>query len=157
MCETKFLTTKWCDVQPRGSTFSPEPENTIRSGYRVLRAVMGRPIPRSVDRNHAGRNAKPEGFSVKRLSPVKRGSLWWPSQYAEAKAIPERKAIFVAGPEGTTGVREHGMYEKLLRERMRSLGSRVRMFKLAGRSLTTKSAIIFSREVRCLHSSWEVG
>jgi len=156
MCETKFLTANWCDIKSRDTIFSPEPENTVRSGYRVLRVAMGRPIPRSVNRDHAGRNAKPEGVSVKRLSPVKHDRLWWLSHYEEAKATPAVAAQPAQGT-GTTGVREHGMYERLLRERLRALGSRVRLLKLVWQSLTTESAIILSREVRCLHSSWEMG
>src|SRR5208283_388308 len=129
MCATRNLTTIWCEVMSGDNAFSPEPGNTVRSGYRVLRAAMGRPIPRSVDRNHAGRNAKPEGSSVKRLSPVKHVSLWWPSQYEEAKATPAVPAQPVQGT-GTTGVREHGMYVRLLGERRRSLVGRAGSLKL---------------------------
>ena len=155
MCATRILTTIWCEVMLRDVTFSPKPGNTVRSGYRVLRAAMERFIPRSVDRNHAGRNAKPEGFSVKRLSPVKHISLWWPSQYVEAKATPAVSAQPVQGT-GTTGVREHGMYERLLGERRRSLLGRAGLAQIGRAKLMTESASIPEREVRYRHSSWEV-
>jgi len=153
MCATKFLTTNWCN--PSRDAFSPVPGNTVRSGYRVLRG-SSRGDLRSVDRNHVGHNAKSEDFSVKGLSPVKQLSLWWPSKYAAAKATPAVPAHPVQGT-GTTGVRGHGMYERLLRERRRSPRSRVGLLKLAGRSLNTKSAITLYEEVRCLHTSYEVG
>jgi len=156
MCATKFSIAIWCDEMSKDKTFSPKPGNTVKSGYRVLRAVIGRPIPRSVDRNRAGRNAKPEGSSVKRLSPVKQLSLWWPSDYCETKATPAVLAQPVQGT-GTTGVREHGMYVRLLRERRRSPEGRTSMFRLKGQSVMAESFIIPIGEVRCLHSSREVG
>src|SRR5271156_5748913 len=73
--------------------------NTVRSRYRVLRVAMGRPIPRSVDRNDAGRNAT----SVKGSSPVKHLFPEWPSKYEAAKATPLHW-------RGTPGVQAHGMY-----------------------------------------------
>jgi hypothetical protein len=96
------------------------------------------------------------GSSVKRLSPVKQIGMWWPSQYEEAKATPVVPAQPVQRT-GITGVREHGMYERLLGERKRSPEGRTRLFKLVRQSVMTESAIIFAGEVRCLHSSWEVG
>lgn len=155
MCATKFSTTNRCDTSSRGDVFSPVPVNTVRSGYRVLR-VSPRGDGRSVDRNHAGRNAKPEGSSVKGLSPVKNVRVWWPSEYAVAKATPAVLAHPVQGT-GATGVRGHGMYEELLRERRRSLRGRARRLRLTGRSLIAKSVTTPRREVRCLHSSEEVG
>jgi hypothetical protein len=154
MCATKFSITNWCDAPSGDGTFSPIPGNTVRSGYRVLRG-SSRGELRSVDRNHAGRNAKPEGSSVKGLSPVKLISSWWPSKYGAAKATPKRK-IFIIKPVGTTGVRDHGMHERQLEERWRSPSSRARQLRLAGRSLNAKSAMNFFGEVRCLHSSDEV-
>ena len=156
VCVTKFLTTNRCEIQSRDTIFSPGPVNTVRSGYRVLRAAMGRPIPRSVNREQAGRNAKSEDFSVKRLSPDKHNRLWWPSQYEEAKATPV-VSVQPVQRTGTTGVREHGMSVRLLRERKRSLEGRAGLLKLVRQNLNAKSAITPIREVRCLHSSCEVG
>ncbi len=155
MCESRFLTAIWCETSSGDEIFSSKQGNTVRSGYRVLRAAMGRPIPRSVDRNHAGRNAKPEGFSVKRLSPIKQLSLWWPSQYAEAKTTPGVPAQPVQGT-GTTGVREHGMY-KVARGTNEIFRGSSRMAQIGRAKLMTESAITPTKEVRCLHSSREVG
>jgi hypothetical protein len=125
--------------------------NTVRSTYRVLRAEMGRPIPRSVNRDHSGHNAR----SVKRLSPVKHCRLWWPSNYAAAKATPEVCSTASAG-SGTTGVRDHGMFEMLVMEPRRSPSDRARMFQLDWQGFASKSAITSDGEVRCFHSSEEV-
>jgi hypothetical protein len=124
---------------------------SIRSVYRVLRRLP-RGGWRSVDRDHAGRNAKPEGSSVKVLSSVKELSVWWPSHYVEAKAVSADYMLV-----GTTGVRVHGMYGRLNTEPGRSLGGRVRMRRLPWRGIITKSGIIPPSEVRCSHSSKEVG
>lgn len=123
--------------------------NTVRSVYRVLRG-SSRGELRSVNRNPVGRNAK----SVKGLSPVKNASPWWPSNYLAAKAIPENHTISVIF--GTTGVRDHGMLERLLMEPRRSLWSRRRSFRLERRRLMTESDRILQREVRCSHTSEEV-
>ena len=128
---------------------SPVPGNTVRSGYWVQRAAMGRPIPRSVDRDDIGRNAKPEGSSVKGSSPVKRNCPGWPSKYAAAKATPQTSV------RGTLGVQAHGMYQRLVQELGRSPGGRVTEDRLVGRGqgLTAEFSPMHRREVRCPHSS----
>jgi hypothetical protein len=124
--------------------------NTVRSVYRVLRG-SSRGELRSVNRNPSGRNAT----SVKVLSPVKRLSPWWPSNYVAAKAAPAVLAHPVQGT-GTTGVRGHGMLERLLMEPRRSLESRSRLSKRFRQDVMFKLGQILSREVRCFHSSKEV-
>lgn len=124
--------------------------NTVRSVYRVLRD-SSRGGLRSVDRNPAGRNAK----SVKVLSPVKYLSAWWPSNYLAAKATPEVCYTTSVG-SGTTGVRVHGMLERLLMEPRRSPRSRTWSFRMEGRRLMTESDHILRGEVRCFRSSEEV-
>jgi hypothetical protein len=95
--------------------------------YRVLR-VSARGVRRSVDRDYAGHNTKPEGSSVKGLSPVKLTGPWWPSYYVDAKAAPKpERDLLSRWPEGTTGVRDHGMYGGLGMEPRRSLKGRPRM------------------------------
>ena len=133
--------------QPTGE--SPVMGKSVRSMYRVLRGVP-RGALRSVDRDRAGRTAKPEGSSGKGLSSVKQLSLWWPSYYCDAKAAP---ATTVAG---TTGVRDHGMYEGLIEEPRRSLWSRARLLRMEGRRLVTESDRILQGEVRCSRTSEEV-
>lgn len=139
---------KSCNQPTDASSVMGKP---VRSMYRVLRVAVERSIPRSVDRDHAGRNAKPEGSSVKGLSPEKQVSMWWPSHYYYAKAAP-MNLEFV----GTTGVRDHGMYEGLITEPRRSLRSRTRLFRMEGRRLMTESNRTLPREVRCSHTSEEV-
>ena len=90
------------------------PANTFGSGYLVLRDGRRRPS-RSVDRNDAGRNAKPKGSSVKGSSPDKQYVPKWPSDYRETKATPEWKPALTAmsfppSPHGTSGVQDRGMY-----------------------------------------------
>lgn len=123
--------------------------NTVRSVYRVLRG-SSRGELRSVNRNPAGRNAT----SVKVLSPVKKLSPWWPSNYLAAKATPEN--LTTSKISGTTGVRVHGMLERLLMEPRRSLKSRSRTSKQLWPDVMFKLKPILSREVRCFHSSGEV-
>ncbi len=128
------------------STPSPVPENTFGSGYRVLRDAMGRPIPRSVDRDCAGRNAT----SVKGSSPEKQYLPWWPSEYVAAKATSIRSLM------DATGVQDHGMYRRLVKELGRSPESRSGMIQTRKARLITKSRARSFGEFRCLHSSREV-
>ena len=133
---------------------SPAHGNTVRSWNRVLRGGRRRPL-RSVDRNYAGRNAKPEGSSVKGLSPVKQHRMWWPSYYSDAKAIPG-KATAVAGT-GTTGVRDHGMYRRLSQELGRASGGGAwTQLSIRRQGLTAKSETSPPEAVRWFHSSKEV-
>jgi hypothetical protein len=160
MCAKHFksVSTSRCGNASEESTPSPARGNTVRSRYRVLRAALGRLNPRSVDRDCAGPKAKPKGSSLKGSSPDKPYVPWWPSNYAAAKAIPERsparaKANGYANPHGTTGVQDLGMYRRLILELGISLRGRARMTRFSGQRLKPKSKIIPSREVRCLHSS----
>ncbi len=121
---------------------SPVPGNTIRSGYRVLRAAMGQPIPRSVDRDDAGRNAL---SGVKVSSPVKLYVLEWPSNYVAAKAI---------SPLGDTpGVQVHGMYRRLSQELGKTPGRGTRQSKTHRQGLIAKSTVLRPRVLRSVHSS----
>lgn len=135
---------KSCEQPTDASSVMGKP---VRSMYRVLRGVS-RGTLRSVDRDHAGRNAP----SVKGLSPVKNQCLWWPSNYIAAKAAPVIVEIM-----GTTGVRDHGMYERLFTEPRRSFRSRRRIFRTEWQGPNTKSLSILREEVRCSHISEEVG
>lgn len=67
---------------------SPAQGKTVESWYGVLRGGRRRPS-RSVDTNCAGRNAKPEGSSVKGSSPVKHYVPEWPTNYGAGKATPK--------------------------------------------------------------------
>ena len=125
--------------------------NTVRSVYRVLRG-SSRGELRSVNRNPAGRNAT----SVKVLSPVKQLSPWWPSNYAAAKAAPAVPALIESQGTGTTGVRGHGMLERLLMKPRRSLRSRSKMSRSLRQDVMIESKTTLCREVRCFHSSEEV-
>jgi hypothetical protein len=140
-------------IQPESESLSPG--KSIRSGYRVLRCSP-RGEERSVNRNQAGRNAKPEGSSVKGSSPVKHTGPWWPSHYVDAKAAPKRNAVRLRWPEGTTGVQDHGMFERLDTELGRSPEGRSRKVRLPRQRFISESGIIPPREVRCSHSSGEV-
>ena len=128
--------------------------NTVRSVYRVLRGPQQCGL-RSVNRNPAGHNAKSKDSSVKGLSPVKQLSPWWPSHYEEAKAISEISTA--SGISGTTGVRGHGMLERLLMKPRRSPHGRSRLSRFLWRDVMIKSESILWGEVRCFHSSKEVG
>lgn len=167
MCAKHFkpLSTSRCRDVSEDKTPSPARGNTVRSRYRVLRAAMGRPIPRSVDRDCAGPKAKPKGSSLKGSSPDKLYLPWWPSNYGAAKATPERnpahaKATEHASPHGTTGVQDLGMYRRLILElgislRGRSRKSRQSLLRIRfdGQGFEPKSKTTPGREVRCLHSS----
>jgi hypothetical protein len=155
---TKSISTSRCDDVSGDKTSSPARGNTVRSRYRVLRAAMGRPIPRSVDRNCAGPKAKPKGSSLKGSSPDKHNLPWWPSVYAAAKAIPEWRSTHARvcereNPHGTTGVQDLGMYRRLILELGISLRGRSRKVRFDEQRLTSEFKIIPLREVRCLHSS----
>lgn len=124
--------------------------NTVRSVYRVLRGSSQGEL-RSVNRNPAGRNAT----SVKVLSPVKHFSPWWPSNYLAAKATSEVCYTTSVG-SGTTGVRVHGMLERLLMKPRRSPEGRSRLSRYFRQDVMFKSKTNLFGEVRCFHSSWEV-
>jgi hypothetical protein len=154
----KPVSTSRCGDVSEDKTPSPARGNTVRSRYRVLRAAMGRPIPRSVDRDCAGPKAKPKGSSLKGSSPDKPYVPWWPSVYAAAKATPEWSLGRAAtheptNPHGTTGVQDLGMHRRLILELGISLQGRSRPIRFSGQGLKPESKIIPSREVRCLHSS----
>lgn len=164
MCVTKLPLAGGCGPKDP----SPVRGNTYGSRYRVLRAVPPRGGPRSVDRECAGRNA----ISVKGLSPDKQSVLWWPSQYAEAKAISSgprvpvgTAAVSPSGrtlqrrPLGTTGVLDHGMYTRSTAERERSASGRTNSrprSRVSEQGVTTEFKTIPGAEVRCSRSSAEV-
>ena len=132
---------------------SSTPGKSIRSGYRVLRG-SSRGDLRSVDRNHAGRNAKPEGSSVKGSSPDRRLISVMAEQVLRSEGST---GVGPVSPHGITGVQDHGMYKRRLLELGRSLKGRTRMFEVNGQGFKTKSKTNLMREVRWSHSSWEVG
>jgi hypothetical protein len=165
MCVTKLLLTSGCG--PRGP--SPVGGNTSGSPYRVLRA-SSRGAVRSVDRECAGRNAT----SVKGSSPDKQRVQGWPSQYEEAKAASSatRAQSYRAAPRiltdreqrlalDTPGVQDHGMYTRPAAERERSARSWTTAVRPRSRAseqgVTSKFKAILRAEVRCSHSSEEVG
>jgi hypothetical protein len=167
MCVTRLLLTSGCG---RRETAGPSPVggNTSRSSYRVLRGAP-RGVLRSVDRNCAGRNAT----SVKGSSPDNHFFPWWPSVYPAAKAASRpgwapagaaRKSVsdctLQRNGMGTTGVQDHGMYRRPAAERERSARGRAMKrprFRASERGVKTKLEAIPRAEVRCLHSSEEVG
>ena len=151
MCARKsFCQPAGVDLTSGDAEPSPVRGNTVRSRYRVLR-LAPRGVGRSVDRDHAGRNAK----SVKVLSPVKNASPRWPSKYEAAKATLKPGKAQAFERKGAAGVRVHGMYEGLAEEPRRSLEGRARSLRSAGRGRTPKSAVTLPREVRSFHSSDE--
>ena len=151
MCAKKLVTASRCEDVSEDKTSSPVPGKTIESGYRVLRAAMGRPIPRSVNRDCAGRNAKPRGSSVKVSSPDKRFiSVVVERVFRSEDSTKGNHSL------GTTGVLGHGMYRRRLLELGRSLRGRQRSVKFSGQDLIIKSKIIPLREVRWIHSSVEL-
>lgn len=161
MCAKHFksISTSRCELEPQsGNDFSSARGNTVRSRYRVLRAAMGRPIPRSVDRNCAGLNAKSKDSSVKGSSPDKHLI----SVVAEQVCSSEGSTRWPRAT-GTTGVQDLGMYRRLILELGRSLEGRSRSnrnerfwTRFSGQKLKLKSKIIPTREVRWARSSWEV-
>jgi len=168
MCVTKLLLTSECrpgDVPGRSLVSG----NTERSLYQVLR-LSPRGAGRSVDRECAGRNA----ISVKGSSPDKLLFLWWPSQYEEAKATPRLERVPIGAARksvsystlqrpcrGTTGVQDHSMYIRSAAERESSVSSRTNYLPRSrvGRQgvMSESMPTILETEVRCAHSSEEVG
>ncbi len=179
MCVTKLLLTSKCRAED-ASARSLVSGNTERSLYRVLRG-SSRGALRSVDREYAGRNAT----SVKGSSPDKQAFPWWPSHYEEAKAAStghgfQLRSVAYASSDSassrhstdTTGVQDHGMYTRPAAERERSARSRTNRFgsgrrmakpdgsrsRGGGQGVTSESMpAILRAEVRCAHSSEEVG
>jgi hypothetical protein len=167
MCVTKLLLTSGCG---RRATVTPSPVggNTFWSLYRVLRGSP-RGALRSVDRNCSGRNAP----SVKVSSPDKQLFPWWPSNYGAAKAASDGPRVPCVTaevsppgrtpqrrPSGTTGVQVHGMFRRPAAERERSARGRASFrprLKVSEQGVTTEFKTIPRAEVRCLHSSGEVG
>ena len=151
MCVTKLSSTSG----KGGFISQPRPicRNTARMGlqYRVLRAAMGRLIPRSVDRNCAGRNAN----CVKGLSPDKQII----SAVAE-QVLSSEGNIRPSNGSGTAGVLDHGMYRRLVAERERSAVGRVQRSEpghvSTPQGLMPEWCITPTAEVRCSHSSDEV-
>lgn len=167
MCVTRLLPASECG--PAQAEPSLVSGNTLGLLYRVLREVLPRGNPRSVDRKCAGRNAK----SVKGRSPDRQDILWWPSQYAEAKAVLESPrvpagtvAMSLSGRirqrrlSSTTGVHDHGMYTRSAAERERSARSRANVvrprLRVSGQGVASESKTILVAEVRCSRSSEEV-
>jgi hypothetical protein len=149
MCAKKLVTASRCEDVSDDKTSSPAPGNTVRSGYRVLRAVMGRPIPRSVNRDCASRKA----FSgLKVSSPDKQLISVVAMRVCRSEATPGDLAS-----TGTTGVQVHGEFRRRLLELGRSLKGRARLLRFDGQGLISKSKIIPIREVRESHSSVELG
>lgn len=118
------------------------------SMYRVLRAAVSRDIPRSVHRDHAGRNAT----SVKGLSPDKqsnfcggRASMWTRRQHRNTQWV-----------SGTTGVRDHGMYGRLIQELGRTARNGRNPLNIR-QGIMAKSDVTFPVVVRRLNCSEEVG
>jgi len=133
------------------SLYQPADESSVigesyGSMYRVLRRWQRCQL-RSVDRDHAGRNA----ISVKGLSPDKHYLSWWPSQYTEAKA-----ASVSYRPADTTGVRDHGMYGRLIQELGRARRGRSNSINI-WQGVMTKSNVMPHRAVRRSNCSEEVG
>ncbi len=164
MCVTRLLLASRCANRLKGRGASPvrgNPRLSREDGsrYRVLRG-LSRGRLRSVDRECAGRNA----VSVKGSSPDKQLVLWWPSQYAEAKAAStlRRAPSGESSPSrvGTTGVLDHGMYTRFATERERSASGRATQrprSRVSGQGVKSESKTIPGAEVRCFHSSKEVG
>jgi hypothetical protein len=145
MCAKKSVTASRCE-SPMGIVDSSSAlGNTIRSRYRVLRAAMGRPIPRSVHRDCASRNA---------LSGVKVSSPDKHLTFVAAMRVYRSEAISGGPvPLGATGVQVHGEFRRRLLELGRSLKGRSRMIRFSGQGLKAKFKIIPIREVRGAHIS----
>ena len=149
MCAKKLVTASRCEDVSEDNTSSPVPRNTIRPGYRVLRAAMGRPIPRSVNRDCASHNAL---SGVKVSSPDKQLISVVAMRVLRSEATPGDLVS-----TGTTGVQVHGECRRQLLELGRSLEGRPLKAKFNGQGIIFKSKITPTREVRWTHSSREVG
>lgn len=141
-----------CDT-PHGAEISSSARgNTIRSRYRVLDLLL-RDSELSVDRNCAGRNAKPEGSSVKGSSSVKRLI----SVVAE-QVFSSEGNIGELWSTGTTGVQDLGMYRRLVLELGRPLNDRARSKLVAlGQEAMFKFKVTSFRGFRWPHSSESPG
>ena len=165
MCVTKLPLASGCGSKGP----SPACGNSFGSQYRVLRG-LSRGSLRSVDRECAGRNA----YGVKGSSPDRQLVTWWPSQYAEAKAVPTgprdqlrsamvgvQRRTLQRRPVGTTGVLDHGMYTRSTAERERSVLGRTTerrpRSRVSEQGVMSEFKTIPSTEVRCSRSSEEVG
>ena len=134
------------------------PGNTIRSGYHSWR-LSPRGSRRSPVRNDAGRNAKPEGSSVKVSSPVKHDIPEWPSVYTVSDTVMVSAAKAAPGgfiPTGTLGVQVHGMYRRLFQELGRSLRTIPMTESNYPQDVMFKWLVTFGREVRWFRSSVEL-
>ena len=149
MCAKKPVAASGCEDVSEDKTSSPALGNTVRSRYRVLRAAMGRPIPRSVNRDCASRKTL-SGLKVS--SPDKPLISVVAMRVLRSEATPDGLAS-----SGTTGVQVHGEFRRVLLKLGRSPEGRPMRVKFDGQGIKPKSKMIPPREVRWPHSSWEVG
>jgi hypothetical protein len=171
MCEVRLSSTRGCGAKVMPP--SPFPGNgttggvalscysRASSGYRVLRAARPRGRPRSVDRECAGRNA----ISVKAVEPRQATNFCGGRACMKDRLNSgHAKATFTSLKEvGTTGVRDHGMYTRLVTECLRSafvfVGSRAEAkrpwLKVEQQGRNAKLSTILPAEVRCPRSSDE--
>ena len=138
-------------IQPVGeSPTRPNGAGVAHRRYRVLRGVP-RGALRSVDRNCAGRNAL-SGVKVSSPDNTLRGGRPFMEQGMQHRRVEN---------DGTTGVQVHGMYRRLNVEHKRSVLSRGEApfpcLKSQRQGSETKARVTLETEVRCLHSSQEVG
>lgn len=125
------------------------------SRYRVLRGTS-RGVMRSVDRNHAGRNA----VSVKEVEPRQTSSfvvaehLWSRPGNRLSEGNTRLKT-------GTTGVRDHSMHVRQMAVRLRSAASLAEIPRpkpaTGEEGLRLNFPDMTQAEVRCSHSSDEAG
>ena len=145
MCAKKLITTSRCEF-PMGIVDSSSAlGNTVRSRYRVLRAAMGRLIPRSVHRDCASRNAL---SGVKVSSPDKHLTFVAAMRVCRSEAISGDLVSL-----GATGVQVHGEFRRRLLELGRSLKGRSRRIRFNEQGIIAKFKIIPIREVRGAHTS----
>ena len=126
-------------------------DRAVASRYRVLRAVLPRGIPRSVDRECAGRNAT----SVKVVEPRQTDNF-----RGGRASMRKRRQHRPSQTIDTTGVQDHGMYTRLMSEPGRSRRSPIQGSGLGSKVgwqgvMTESVPTILRREVRCVHSSKE--
>ena len=134
-----------------GDESSPADVSSLSASYRVLRSGRQRPW-RSVNREAVGRNAS-EAIELRHIL----NRVWVPSNYAVAKATPTSTRLPLRRKgKGPTGVREHGMLSKQIREPRRSFLECPRGQREV-QELNFKTAFISLKEVRSSHSSKEVG